>query len=150
MLSPSYTCIIIKFLWLKVSIISRSYCLCRFLIDLIGLRQFSSLKKSFGKRLDAADEEILRFLLGWISGSNVWCLTSALLGRDLGAVGVRLNCIWSISYGLAILKINSDFLVFFFVTLIGISPSIKISIIIYFLSNKNQSFSLILLWPIFF
>jgi hypothetical protein len=49
-----------KFLWLKVSSIESSCCLCCGLWVLMGLRQASSLKKSLGKRREAAEEEILR------------------------------------------------------------------------------------------
>lgn len=60
-----------KFFRLKVSIIGAMCCLCFVFEVFMGLREISSLKKSLGNRLEAAEEDILRVLVLAASGSSV-------------------------------------------------------------------------------
>ena len=113
-----------KFLWLKVSSILGPFCFLWGFWDLIGLRHASSLKKSLGKRREAAEEEILLVLEARYSGSRVWWRGGTSLFLILGAVGLRLflSCLKSVGEGF--LKRWSA-LILFFVTRIGMSACIN-------------------------
>ena len=60
-----------KFLWLKVSSMQGTFYFLSALWDRIGFRLDSSLKKSLGKRREAAEDEILLDLEARYSGSKV-------------------------------------------------------------------------------
>ena len=113
-----------KFLWLNVSSMLGTSCFLWGLWDFIGLRQASSLKKSLGKRREAAEEEILLVLEARYSGSRVWCLAGTSLFLILGTVGLRLFLICRKSVGEGFLKRWSP-LILFLVTRIGMSACIN-------------------------
>lgn len=130
-----------KFLWLKVSIIVGRCYLWWGLFDLIGLRHASSLKKSLGNLLEAAEDDILLVLDARYSVSRVWCLFSCWLGLYLGTDGFLLLLNLCRRVGDALLKIQSS-LILFFVTSIGISACINYYYIILcsFCSQKRTLF----------